>query len=857
MNTRWQAIAYTGLAVIVLMLMLPGCPGLGNGSGKIPVAAMKKAAPNDLGLGGITVAETAVPGKGALVFNNGLRLWVPGDAVSTDTAVTVRQYTELPDSLVSEKEDALEAIAVSGIYDLGPDGVSFAKPVKVTMVYDEELLPPGADENNIGPVYWDGKNWVPLEREIDTETNTVTFMTGSFPGIATVLIFGLKVAWPVALGIKAVLVPVIGWSGLNIARWAIKDPLYHGKASEYITPNDPVVQKWADMIRLSPEDNAFGETSMKDIAANPALMQQILTKGHGVFRFYDGNGYKYPVYQKDWWPDDWQKPADYFNNGMKGDCKNVANAMVSIFRHYGLDAKCVDGYTGGVRHGWAELSIGGKVYYIGANAELMPLDDAIEELKLERPANDDGKGFMWDENGQKTYDLDWWDNSFSITISTDKTYPGGEVETRFVFKPGRVHNIQIALEGPGNYKADYEAATNEETGLAVITLPIPGSALPGIYKITANDAEWKQTSFTTFYVNELRLDAYVSPETVTWQDSVNVNIQLSHRIITPVILSVLPGNLVTNVQGIASYSFTVPDDAEPGRHTITVSAPELGIFSEVSYEVAFPALMDVYIAPATAPQGGTITVYISIDPPMATGIQFEGFLGSSATGPDGTAAIQLDIPANADPGNYQLTVMAPEAGLFGFGEYTVTKAINTASPIPSTTAYTGTAYTAAKIGLGLVVEQSGVSGARVVGHGSPYLRVTQTGNHITGQTDINYANDRGALYLDIWINGTNRTVSGSCSFSGQSGTNYYFEFTNLPQAEKFVWELANSDMDHAVFEVTGNTITGHLSNYTYVSPELGYNLTRSSIVSGDEEDIYLYIYLAAAGENEISSLTAN
>ena len=234
--------------------------------------------------------------------------------------------------------------------------------------------------------------------------------------------------------------------------------------------------------------------------------------------------------------------------------------------------------------------------------------------------------------------------------------------------------------------------------------------------------------------------------------------------------------------------------------------------------------MDVYIAPATAPQGGTITVYISIDPPMATGIQFEGFLGSSATGPDGTAAIQLDIPANADPGNYQLTVMAPEAGLFGFGEYTVTKAINTASPIPSTTAYTGTAYTAAKIGLGLVVEQSGVSGARVVGHGSPYLRVTQTGNHITGQTDINYANDRGALYLDIWINGTNRTVSGSCSFSGQSGTNYYFEFTNLPQAEKFVWERRTAiwttrysgyrKHDYRAFEQL------HLC-----FPELGYNLT--------------------------------
>ena len=61
----------------------------------------------------------------------------------------------------------------------------------------------------------------------------------------------------------------------------------------------------------------------------------------------------------------WQKPGDYLTTGgMKGDCTDVTNAMVSIFRNLGYPAKAVFGYAGDKNspHAWGEVVIGGQPY---------------------------------------------------------------------------------------------------------------------------------------------------------------------------------------------------------------------------------------------------------------------------------------------------------------------------------------------------------------------------------------------------------------------------------------------------------------------------------------------------------------
>jgi hypothetical protein len=100
----------------------------------------------------------------------------------------------------------------------------------------------------------------------------------------------------------------------------------------------------------------------------------------------------------------WQAPGDYLTSGgMKGDCTDVTNAMVSIFRNMGYPAKAVFG------HAWGEVIIGGQPYLVDEEGNLQKLDEAMKAAGLIRPDPDDPRAFMWDENGQVPYRATWWD----------------------------------------------------------------------------------------------------------------------------------------------------------------------------------------------------------------------------------------------------------------------------------------------------------------------------------------------------------------------------------------------------------------------------------------------------------------
>jgi hypothetical protein len=99
---------------------------------------------------------------------------------------------------------------------------------------------------------------------------------------------------------------------------------------------------------------------------------------------------------------------------MRGDCTDVTNTLVSMFRALGYPAKAVFGYvvdkTGA--HVWGEVLIGGELYVIDDDGRLQPLEAALKDMQIFRPERGDSRDFMWDENGQDPYphppELAWW-----------------------------------------------------------------------------------------------------------------------------------------------------------------------------------------------------------------------------------------------------------------------------------------------------------------------------------------------------------------------------------------------------------------------------------------------------------------
>ena len=74
------------------------------------------------------------------------------------------------------------------VYDLGPDGATFAPPITLTFTYDESLIPAGVAEENLILAVWDedAGAWVNLECTVDPATNTITAEVSHFTAFTVV-----------------------------------------------------------------------------------------------------------------------------------------------------------------------------------------------------------------------------------------------------------------------------------------------------------------------------------------------------------------------------------------------------------------------------------------------------------------------------------------------------------------------------------------------------------------------------------------------------------------------------------------------------------------------------------------------
>jgi hypothetical protein len=829
MNNKWLSFFSLTLIVVMLTLALPGC-GLPTttqavpskaitGSATIPEVTLKRIAPNNLNLPGITNAAVATPEGGALLVNNAARIEIPAGAVTQKTAVTLKRFTKVPQS-TSAPADAPTVIAASDVYDLGPDNVSFNQPVFITIGYEDSDIPAGIDESEIGLVLYDGQNWVAVDRQVDTENNLVTFKIKAFPGVAGLLVWPVGVwGWTKATALTGVLIGTIykyGPTAYNNAKqFVTRDPTFWGRAAGYITPNDPTVQKSIGKMNI----HLIGDSKnykITDLKKNPDMVMN--SSQHEAWVSWEINGkdtaINYQVTQN------WETPADFLNNGLTGDCNDVANTMVSILRNQGFTARSVDGYQGAGRHAWAELILDGKAYYVGSRGEIKPLEVAEKELKLTRPQSY-GEGYMWDENGQVHYKSQWWVSSLVVTTDASKAFPGGQVTISVLGTSGYSIPVDVAINFPGGKQAlmfgDTDAATGKYTETYYLNINDP----LGYYSVEANWRDKQIFGSGSFYVNEPQLIVNVAKSEYQPGEQVTINVKVIPAFAAGITIDSVAGNWKTDAAGNAKIVLNIPKEAKPGLYILTVRAPDMNAENIAVYNVILPPSVSVDMISKQYAPGDVFIVNVIVKPAKVTRITLRGYDGRWVTDKQGFAFPTLSIPKTSKPGQYTVTVDVPEYKIYGSVTYTVTNTpqVNTA------------VFNAGVIGMDLgldITDPDGTVTQDIGTWGGNFLAGAMSGKTFkaSGASSINGIPGK-INYEMTFSDDFSKVVSGSVSFTGEKGQTFSYKISNIPRNnDKEKSMLEQNGLACNVYTVEGKTILDHFSGFTATDPTSSSHFSR-------------------------------
>ena len=123
------------------------------------------------------------PGGGTIgAFGGALKLTVPSGAIPRDLGITVQTASAFPGS----------PVVIGPVYDLGPSGTQFPRPVTLTLRYDPQNLPSGVREEELSAATVENGEWVPLSHPDDPSTvqdvihHTITVLVQHFSLAAVV-----------------------------------------------------------------------------------------------------------------------------------------------------------------------------------------------------------------------------------------------------------------------------------------------------------------------------------------------------------------------------------------------------------------------------------------------------------------------------------------------------------------------------------------------------------------------------------------------------------------------------------------------------------------------------------------------
>ncbi|MCX6005212.1 MAG: hypothetical protein NT082_06025 [Chloroflexi bacterium] len=387
-----------------------------------------------------TVTKKATKKDGLTIKEEGLTLVVPPGAVKSDTQVVVKTFNQPPPSTVLSESDTRpkNAVMIGKVYDFGPDGTEFDKPVQVTLPYDKSLIKSKDDANKIQLAYYNGENWVAVPSTVDTAKSTVSAQITGFPGLAMSTIY---------FGIAAAALVVAG--GLLIYYESDKirtNPLKSDTIKQYVQTGTLVddnikiagVQEWKQHNGVNYQDGWIpledpahkGKLNPKLVqAVDPTLVSQDMIQKIGFKKSVD---VVYPKYKEHVKGEDlnWLEPDQWFTNGYKGDCTAIATSHLSMLRALGVDAWGVEGsLPSGKRHAWIEFCYEGRPYYYDAECGICPLDLAE---KIMQPKRDDSQ--MFNEKGRHPYTQNWWnDDVYDVSLKIIAPVKIGLAGTPYTF----------------------------------------------------------------------------------------------------------------------------------------------------------------------------------------------------------------------------------------------------------------------------------------------------------------------------------------------------------------------------------------------------------------------------------------
>jgi len=401
-----------------------------------PLIEVVAAAPTVIDVPYIGALITATAQTEITATFEGVTLSVPAGAVSSNTTIEIRRLAapfHMEEGTEATAQNA--AFGLGQIYDLGPQGLVFDKPVTVTLPYDESALPAGFSEADVGLAYWDGEQWFACQGFVDREKNTVTVQFEQFEGVA------LEAIAYFVLGAIIVHTSEVIIDKLQDPERTGADPVRKGTAREWITPHDAEVKERAANAVIwnsstnevksldDPEVAAWLVANTKNANDRPVLVYKnpdgTLTKS----TYHPGEGAN------------WQKPSKYFTTGtpekgqLSGDCTDHTNAAVSVLKAKGIPAKGVYGYPGGgdssnAPHAWAEFQVGDRIYRVDDGYIYTPENYKwhFDEYKHITDPSDPYYNSMWDDEGQEPYDEDWAKPSaFEDFVGTYRgSFPGGD-----------------------------------------------------------------------------------------------------------------------------------------------------------------------------------------------------------------------------------------------------------------------------------------------------------------------------------------------------------------------------------------------------------------------------------------------
>lgn len=125
--------------------------------------------------------QKVTPGEAAVVEHEGAVLEIPVGAVTEEVEITVAFLSG--DQMAGLDTGMTNVTDVHGCYRFGPDGMRFARPIRITLPYDGKKVPVGHVDDDVQTWFFDEDlgRWLEIERvAVDPAAGTVTGLTDHF-----------------------------------------------------------------------------------------------------------------------------------------------------------------------------------------------------------------------------------------------------------------------------------------------------------------------------------------------------------------------------------------------------------------------------------------------------------------------------------------------------------------------------------------------------------------------------------------------------------------------------------------------------------------------------------------------------